>query len=145
MKKIKKMKKEKPKKNAIVNRITIDEKLSEDLIRVLISPLKKGIKIFKDKMDYWEEEKEELVRPDTFVRKMGIPFSKKKKFRWEDLREGQAFLSGSFSIADGKKNPGRFEVNPRRKEFLSIDALAKKDIKKLYFKVLGRQRNGKKY
>lgn len=138
MKKIKKMKRKKPKKNAIVNRITIDEKLSEDLIRVLISPLKKGAKKFRDQLDYWEDEKEELVRPDTFVRKMGIPFSKKKEFKWENLREGQAFLSGSFNKADRKKTTSRFEVNPRRKEFLSIDAQAKKDIKKLYFKVLGR-------
>ncbi len=41
---MKKMKKKKSKKNVMVQRITIDEKLSEDLIRVLISPLKKGIK-----------------------------------------------------------------------------------------------------
>jgi hypothetical protein len=139
MKKIKKIKKKKPKKNVIVRRITIDEKLSEDLIRVLISPLKEGIKKFRDQMEYWEEEKEELVRPGSFAKKMGIPPSKKKQIKWDDLREGQAFLSGAFNVADAKKTPGRFEVNPRRKEFLSIDALAKKDIKKLYFKVLGRR------
>lgn len=138
MKKIKKMKKKKPKKNVIVRRITIDEKLSEDLIRVLISPLKKGIKKFRDQMEYWEEEKEELVRPDSFAKKMGIPFAKKKQIQWDNLREGQAFLSGTFDVVDTKKTAGKFEVNPRRKEFLSIDALAKKDIKKLYFKVLGR-------
>ena len=135
---MKKKKQNKSKKNVIVQRITIDEKLSEDLIRVLISPLKKGIKKFKDQLEYWEEEKEELVRPDSFAKKMGIPFSKKKQIKWDTLREGQAFLSGSFDVVDTKKTPGKFEVNPRRKEFLSIDALAKKDIKRLYFKVLGR-------
>lgn len=135
---MKKMKKKKLKKNVIVRRITIDEKLSEDLIRLLISPLKEGIKKFRDQMEYWEAEKEELVRPDSFAKKMGIPFSKKKKFKWENLREGQAFLSGAFDVVDIKKPPGKFEVNPKRKEFLSIDTLAKKDIKKLYFRVLGR-------
>ena len=135
---MKKKKKKKSKKNVIVQRITIDEKLSEDLIRLLISPLKGGIKKFRDQMEYWEEEKEELVRPDSFAKKMDIPFSEKKKWKWENLREGQVYLSGSFDIIGIKKPSGTFEVNPKRKEFLSIDALAKKDIKKLYFKVLGR-------
>lgn len=135
---MKNMKKKKSKKKVIVRRITVDEKLSEDLIRVLVSSLKEGIKKFRDKMEYWEEENEELVRPDSFVKKMGIPFSEKKKFKWENLREGQVFLSGAFDVVDIKKPPGKFEVNPKRKEFLSIDTLAKKDIKKLYFRVLGR-------
>ncbi len=77
--------KKKPKKNVIVRRITIDEKLSEDLIRVLISPLKKGTRKFRDQLEYWEDEKEELVRPDSFAEKMGIPFSKKKEFKWENF------------------------------------------------------------
>ena len=135
---MKKKKKKKSKKNVMVQRITIDEKLSEDLIRVLISPLRGRIKKFRDQMEYWEEEKEELVSPDSFAKKMGIPFSEKKKWKWENLREGQVFLSGAFDVVGIKKSPGMFEVNPKRKEFLSIDALAKNDIKKLYFKVLGR-------
>ena len=135
---MKKKKKKKPKTNVMVRRITVDEKLSEDLLRLLISSLKEGIKKFRDQMEYWEEEKEELVRPDSFAKKMGIPFSEKKNFKWESLREGQVFLSGAFDIVDIKKPPGKFEVNPKRKEFLSIDALVKKDIKKLYFRVLGR-------
>jgi len=132
------MKKKKSRKNVIVQRITIDEKLSEDLIRLLVSSLKGGIKKFRDQMEYWEEEKEELVRPDSFAKKMGIPISEKKNFKWQNLREGQVFLSGAFDAVDIKKPPGKFEVNPRRKKFVSIDALAKKDIKKLYFRVLGR-------
>ena len=135
---MKKKEKKMSKKNVMVQRITIDEKLSEDLIRVLISPLKKGIKKFRDQMEYWEKEKEELVKPDSFAKKMGIPFSEKKNFKWQNLREGQVFLSGAFDVVGIKKPPGMFEVNPKRKEFLSIDALAKNDIKKLYFKVLGR-------
>ncbi len=132
------MKKKKIKKNVVVRRITVDEKLSEDLIRVLISSLKEGIKKFRDQMEYWEEEQEELVRPDSFAKKMGIPISEKKNFKWQNLREGQVFLSGAFDVVDTKKPPGRFEVNPKRKEFISIDALVKQDIKKLYFRVLGR-------
>ncbi len=135
---MKKKKKKKSKKNVLVQRITIEEKLSEDIIRVLISLLKGGIKKFRDQMECWEEEKEELVRPDSFAKKMGIPISEKKNFKWQNLREGQVFLSGAFDVVDIKKPPGMFEVNPKRKEFLSIDALVKKDIKKLYFKVLGR-------
>ena len=135
---MKKKEKKKSKKNVIVQRITIDEKLSEDLIRLLVSTLKGGIKKFRDQMEYWEEEKEELVRPDSFAKKMGIPFPEKKKWKWENLREGQVYLSGSFDIVDIKKPPGKFEVNPKQKEFLSIDTLVKEDIKKLYFRVLGR-------
>ena len=133
------MKKKKLKKSVQVRRITIDEKLSDDLIRLLSSSLKRGFREFKDRMEYWEEEKELLVRPNSYAKKMGIPLSNKKKWKWEDFKEGQAFLSGNFGIVYTKKTPGKFVVNPGRKKFISIDDLAKKDIKKIYFKALGRR------
>lgn len=133
------MKKKKSKKIVQVRRITIDEKLSDDLIRLLSSSLKRGFMEFKDRMEYWEEEKEFLVRPNSYAKKMGIPLSDKKKWKWEDFKEGQAFLSGDFGIVDTKKTPGKFMVNPGRKKFINIDDIAKKDIKRLYFKVLERR------
>ena len=133
------MKKKKLKESAQVRRITIDEKLSDDLIRLLSSSLKRGFREFKDRMEYWEEEQELLVKPNSYAKKMGIPLSSKKKWKWEDFKEGQAFLSGAFDIVDIKKPPGKFVVKPGQEKFLSIDYLAKEDIKRLYFRVLGRE------
>lgn len=133
------MKKKKSKKRVLVRRITIDEKLSEDLIRLLASNLKDGFKEFKDRMENWEDEQEVLISPGSYAKKMGIPVSKTKKWKWEDFKEGQTFLSGSFERASTKKMPDKFVVNPIRKEFLSIDDLAKDEIKRLYFRVLERE------
>ena len=89
---------------ATVRRITVDERLSDDLIRLEICELIKHDESgeFKDEPDFWKEivqEGEEIVaRPPTkgrtsnealYTDVMSIPESLVKQFLWKDLEEGQ--------------------------------------------------------
>jgi hypothetical protein len=121
---------------AVVRRITIDEKLSDDLIRALVSPLAKGAEEFGDRTENWGEEEEILIRPEDYLSKLDIPSSKAKDLPWPDFREGQVFLSGQFRAVDEKEKPERFAVSPGQKEFLRIDGNIKAEVKRLYFEAL---------
>jgi hypothetical protein len=124
------------KRQAVVQRITIDEKLSDDLIRALVSPLARGAEEFDDRTENWSEEEEILLRPEDYLRKLDIMPSKAKGLPWSDLREGQVFLSGGFKAVDEKEKPERFAVSPGQKEFLRIDRNIKAEVKRLYFDAL---------
>ncbi len=107
----------------LVRRITVDEPLADDLIRLMICPLAGGVEEFFDREGDWGEEHEVWVRPETYTQKLGIPSSEMENWPWEALTEGQVFLSGEFEIV-GDRWPDRyFKVSRRRKEFLRIDDL----------------------
>jgi len=65
-----------------VRRITVDEKLSDDLFRFVFCSLRKGIKKFTDRDDEWQEEREELVHPGgiiheySMLRSLKLPLGK---------------------------------------------------------------------
>jgi len=121
----------------MVLRLTVDEKLSDDLIRLLVCPLIAGKEEFYDETGEWETESEILVGPANFAGVMGIPDDLAKDYPWEMLKEGQVFLSGRFSMTtDEKKRPSKFTVGSGKRNFLRIDDFVRKRIKKLYFKAL---------
>jgi len=119
-----------------VRRITVDEKLSDDLFRFVFCSLKKGIKKFTDRDDEWQEEREKLVHPRNYSRILYI--KKSKAPAWETLKEGQVYLSGEFEVIGEKTKPESFKVSPGRREFLRIDNLEIIDegVKSLYSDVL---------
>ena len=129
---------EQSKRDVLVQRITVDEKLADDLIRLMICPLGEGVKKDFDDVDkYWEEEEYEcLVRPGDYFQKMSIPKSRENEWPWADLEEGRVFMSGQFKVVGDAGEPEKFTVSPGQHEFLSIDKLAKKEIKRLYFDAL---------
>ena len=96
-----------------VNRITIDEKLAENLFRFQICRLKKGIKLFIDRFGTWTEEKEKFVKPKNYYRTFKI--KKDLAPSWESLVEGQVFLSGEFKIVGNPEDPKYFTINPGNK------------------------------
>ena len=113
----------------VAHRITIDERLSEDLVRLEICELAKVAEKgeFKDEPDFWksivQEGKEILARPinsakkpvkNSYARLMSIPDSKVKKFPWKDLKEGQVFLSGAFVVKKKQRGGRRVGLSPRR-------------------------------
>lgn len=124
-----------------VHRITIDERLAGDLIRVVICPLAKGVQAFFDREGDWGPEREAWVRPGTYARRLGIPAPESKRWPWEALVEGQVFLSGAFEIVGDPVSPSYFQVSSGRQEFLRIDHLDvfKQDIKRLYSDLLTRR------
>jgi len=122
-----------------VRRITVDEKLSDDLFRFVFCSLKEGIKKFTDRDDEWQEEQEKLVHPRNYSRILYI-----RKFEapaWETLKEGQVYLSGEFKVIGDRTAPEYFKVSPGRREFLRIDNLEIIDegVKSLYSDILERR------
>lgn len=134
------MEMEQSRENVPVWRITVDEKLADDLIRLLTSPLAKGVREFYDGKNDWGEEEECLIYPGTYVREMGIPESEAGEWLWADLKEGQVFLSGQFEVVGDMESPEKFVVSPGQRNFLRIDGLVRRDIKRLYFKLLETRR-----
>lgn len=123
---------------ARVRRITVDEKLSDDLFRFVFCSLNEGIKKFTDRDDEWQEEREKLVHPRNYSRILYV--KKSEAPAWETLKEGQVYLSGEFEVIGDKTKPEYFEVSSGQREFLRIDNLEIIDegIKSLYSDVLRR-------
>jgi len=149
-------------KTAIVRRITVDERLSEDLIRLEICELIKHEESgeFKDEPEFWndivQEGEDILARPinpknesqkDLYTDLMSIPVSQVKQFPWKDLKEGQVFLSGAFEVKEEPnrdKKVKRYFIRPGGKAFKQIDDDVKKDTKILYYEILAKgEKNGK--
>jgi hypothetical protein len=119
-----------------VRRITIDERLADGLIRILIADLKANQKTFGDDPEYWGEEKEFLVHPEDYREKMGMP-RVARKWPWRNLHEGQVFLSGGFCKVPEKGAGTTFVVDVERKgNFQCIDEVSKAHVKRKYMAVL---------
>jgi len=118
-------------KKAPVRRITVDERLSEDHIRLLIAPLAEGVETFTDQDEDWGAERQVLVRPTTYARWMGV---RRKKLAWRALEEAQVFLVGQFEVLGDPAAPDGFRVCPGARAFLRIDRLplVKEQAKRLY-------------
>jgi len=144
-----------------VHRITVDEQISEDLIRLEICELIKYDESgeFKDDPEYWKdivkEGDEILARPtnqekeskrDLYTDLMAIPESQVKQFPWKELKEGQVFLSGAFEIKEeqsGDKKIKRYYIRPGKKAFEQIDDDVKKNTKNIYHEILAKgEKNG---
>ena len=119
-----------------VRRITVDEKLSDDLFRFVFCSLGEVIKKFTDRADEWQEEREKLVHPRNYSRILYV--KKSEAPAWETLKEGQVYLSGEFEVIGDQTKPEYFKVSPGRRHFLRIDNLGMIDegVKSLYSDVL---------
>jgi hypothetical protein len=122
--------------NIIIRRITVDEKLADGIVRILVSRLSNGVKEFFDHDKEWGEEEECLIEPCSYVEKMSITESARKEWSWDSLEEGQVFLSGQFKIIGSREHPKYFVVSPGSDDFFRIDKAVRKDIQKMYFKML---------
>jgi hypothetical protein len=121
-----------------VRRITIDERLSDGLIRILVADLKANIETFGDDPKYWGEESELLVHPTDYREKMGMPQTA-RKWSWRKLYEGQVFLSGGFEKIEGEGAETMFKVDAEM-NFQCIDDVSKERVTKDYMKALERRR-----
>ena len=123
----------------VVKRISVDEKLADDLIRLLVCSLADGIQEFSDQKNEWGPESAVMVGPATYAAAMGL--ASQKQCSWKDLSEGQVFLSGEFEITGSRSSPHHFRVNPGRHEFLRIDNLEtfKNRTRLLYSQLLTRR------
>lgn len=127
----------KRKQKVVVRRITVDEKLSEGIFRFLVCRLRAGRESFKDRFNEWTEEKRRIVNPQNYYRTLKV--KKAQAPPWEDLVEGQVYLSGHFKVEDTKKiNP--FIVDPEQQNFARIDnmPIIRQAIQTLYSDILKR-------
>ena len=115
-------------------RITIDEKLSEDLIRILVSKLQTDLYQFSDETHHWGKETESFITPKNHPRKLGIPNSLIKEFPWDIFQEGQVYVSGEFIYLNAN-NPC-FTIERGVQSFVPIADISKDIVKKLYSEVL---------
>ena len=112
--------------NPQVWRITVDEKLADDLIRVLRCRLAEGVSEFWDRTDEWGREYALLITPGDYAQKLGIP--SEEELPWSALEEGQVFLLGEFAsvrdvrAAEGAA-PARFSVAQGQTAFLRVDQM----------------------
>ena len=125
-------------KRAPVLRITIDEKLEDNLIRALAARLKAGVKIFSDDPDYWQEEEELYLKPSNYEDLLGLTRYNARSWPWNRLREGQVFLVGTFTADTSQGVANLLRVDPRRKYFRDIQSKAKDNLKKKYLMALER-------
>lgn len=75
------------KQTSPVRRITIDEKLADDLIRVLTAELKSSVTTFSDDPDYWGEEDEFLIHSNLYHKEMGLTRVDIEELFWKILLE----------------------------------------------------------
>ena len=149
----------------LVYRITVDEKLDDNTIRLLVSPLVAGIEKYADKKTKvivitdrqrnWEDERDLIVKRDNFEELLpifGLMAENVKGFGWENIREGQVYLLGEVMQKKVKKrrNEGtdkdevltQFIVKPDEANFYRIDDEVSASIKRLYFSTLkGRRKH----
>ena len=122
----------------IVCRITVDEKLADGLIRILITELKNDVVAFNDDPVYWGEEEELLVMPDNYQERMGMTWESARKWHWESLCEGQVFLQGRFRMESGQLAQQMFVVDMEQWDFQRIDPLIRGRLKNEYLAALER-------
>lgn len=119
-----------------IRRITVDERLDDNLIRILVSELRKKMKVGELVDDtMWEEESSLLVfktKVEGIKKKISrgvVDWSMLKRDwevperispRWDDLVEGQVYLQGAYSL---KKEKGKIMLyrNPKMRRFVRID------------------------
>ena len=132
-----------------VQRITVDEWLEEDLLRLAVAKLKSGVTdLSEDCLEHWKDETNKLVTPSNVLRTLGL----KKGSRtlsaliealsyegraaaehlelWRRLKEGQVFLAGSLSVTRRKprakgapREVVHIRVAPGEFDIIRIDTL----------------------
>jgi hypothetical protein len=139
-------------KRILVRRITVDEKLADDIIRLAVCPLIAKAATFTDKQRDWGFEKNYIFTKDTFqdvLRKWGVLKPDMKKVSWYGLEEGQVYLLGNFRIEEIRikyklkkqykqkdKVLKKFIVDRKKFNFVRIDEWVDEIMKRLYFSTL---------
>ena len=125
-------------KESPVCRITVDERLSDNLVRLLIAPLTAGVDAFADRDEDWGPEEEVMVNAADYALRMGVP---EAEVPWRTLAEGQVYLVGQFEKMGDPKAPEGFRVCLGKPDCFRIDdlSLVKEPAKQLYSALIQRK------
>jgi hypothetical protein len=107
-------------------RITVDERLTEDLIRIEVCHLAYDTNEFGDRVGEWTGARGVFIHSDDYLDVMGIPDDQADQWPWESLTEGMSFIAGAFveppaEPVEGQPAAVRFRVAPERRAFTRID------------------------
>ena len=151
-----------------VFRVTVDERLSADMVRLLVARLKPGVEsVPLDDPAFWTDEEQVVATPDNFLARLHIAggaaglrravvqlFGRTsgrvalKDVLWRSLSEGQVIVSGKFELAGGPGEIPRLVLGGRDGNTLRIDRMAsvRQSIARLYSQAVtsGRGNRGKK-
>lgn len=118
-----------------IYRITIDEKLSENLIRILIARCNRNRKKYSIEKDFWTDEEEQFITPENYESRMKIIPSKSRKFKWNQFQEGQVFISGKVRKVLQTKSKFLF-AKSTRSNIYRVDHYIKGIVKSIYEQAL---------
>ena len=120
----------------LVWRITVDERLEADRVRLLIAAyVGTSEQSFLDPIEDWSDEVERTIRPEQLPSFFG---DGDQAPSWEELREGQVYLVGSVEPSCEKDHPVGFrsaKSAPTPHRLDSIPSI-KKEQKRLYSDLL---------
>ena len=121
----------------LVWRITVDEQLDTERVRLLIAAYVGTSKTsFLDPIEDWSDEVERTIRPEQLP---GFFGEGEEAPTWGELREGQVYLVGSVEPSCEEDHPVSFRsarTAPTPHRLDSIPSL-KKEQKRLYSDLLG--------
>lgn len=126
-----------------VRRITVDERLAPDFIRLAVAHLEADTgDLIDDELDEWSEEDAEFVHSATVLEAFGLREADELLVTvaselvrqpagndpagvfWNCLEEGQVFLAGEFEIRGGdRERPEAIVPRAGAREVLRIDRL----------------------
>jgi hypothetical protein len=132
------MAKDRDDREPLVYRITVDEKLDDDLIRILVAPLRADVDAFDDDTAVWGEETALNVTPDTYAEAFGMTAENAGTYPWEKLQESQVFLRGMFKLNPRWKTGKTFLVEKKRRNFRPVNRYIKDLVKREYLNILER-------
>ena len=118
-----------------IYRITIDEKLSENLIRILIARCNRNMKKYSVEKDFWTDEEEQFITPESYQSLMKIIPSKSRKFKWNQFQEGQVFIAGKVKSVSQTKSKFLF-AKSTRSNIYRVDHYIKGIVKSIYEQAL---------
>ena len=91
--------------------------------------------MFYDEVKNWDNPTETLVHKRQYKRKLHLTQP------WNELKEGQVFLTGEFEVIGEKVEPEYFKTSPGQNNSLRIDNLRKfrDKVKRIYSDLLTRR------
>jgi len=149
-----------------VRRIVVDERFGPDAMRLLIATLTGSGREITDGRCQWSAEREYMVSPRNVSRRL-LPTGEDRQQRilreimreaweakaeelktakrgamtallWNELKEGQVFLEGTFKIVGERHDPKAIKVGLGARDFLEVDRITffEEQSKTLYSRAL---------
>ncbi|MCA9694018.1 MAG: hypothetical protein KC636_30810 [Myxococcales bacterium] len=110
-------------RQAPVIRITVDERLSGDIVRLLVAPLAPGVSRFTDAAGDWARELELEVTSRDYAALLELGPEEQRVVAWPELIEGHVYFVGAFAAEGDFLSPSGFHVDEDARRAMRVDHL----------------------